>query len=142
MTHRNWRMPRCSEPSRDGRVARAAERFHPLTAPALRCRGGRSGRRASRHSTCLRRVEPRAGLCWRLGVAMLGRSAAATSCVTGWIGRRLGTHRFWYQVSMLPQAVAGTFDLNDDGVVKQSVEQRGGNDGITKNFTPFTEAAV
>src|SRR5690349_23766176 len=33
---------------------------------------------ASRHSTCLRRVEQRAGLCCRLGVAMLGWPATAT----------------------------------------------------------------
>ena len=38
--------------------------------------------------------------------------------------------------------VAGAFDLNDDGMVEQAVEQRGGNDGIAEGLAPFGKAAV
>ena len=43
---------------------------------------------------------------------------------------------------MLAHAVAGAFDLDDDGVVQQPVEQRGGDDGIAEDLAPFGEAAV
>ena len=49
---------------------------------------------------------------------------------------------FKHQFGMLPQAVAGTFDLHDDGMMEQSVEQRGGDDGIAEDIAPFCEAAV
>jgi len=38
-----------------------------------------------------------------------------------------------HQVGVLTQAIAGTFDLDDDGVVEQPVEQRGGDDGIAEH---------
>ena len=38
--------------------------------------------------------------------------------------------------------LAGTFDLDDDGVVEQPVEQRRGDDGIAEDLAPFCEAAV
>ena len=40
------------------------------------------------------------------------------------------------------EAVAGALDLDDDGVVEQAVEQRGGDDGIAEDLAPFGEAAV
>lgn len=40
------------------------------------------------------------------------------------------------------QPVAGALDLDDDGVVEEPVEQRGGDDGITEHLAPFGEAAV
>jgi hypothetical protein len=40
------------------------------------------------------------------------------------------------------QAVAGAFDLDDDGMVEQPVEQRGGDDGVAEDLAPFGEAAV
>ena len=43
---------------------------------------------------------------------------------------------------MLAQPVTGSLDLNNDSVVKQSVQQRRGDDGIAKNFPPFSEAAI
>lgn len=49
---------------------------------------------------------------------------------------------FGHQFGMLPQPVAGSFDLHDDGMVKQSVEQRGGDDGVSEHIAPFCEAAV
>jgi len=46
------------------------------------------------------------------------------------------------EIGVGAQAVAGSLDLDDDGVVEQSVEQRGGDDGIAEHFAPFGEAAV
>jgi len=43
---------------------------------------------------------------------------------------------------MLAQAVAGSLDLDDDGVVQEAVEQRGGDNGIAEDVTPLGEAAV
>ena len=43
---------------------------------------------------------------------------------------------------MLAQAVAGALDLDDDGVVKEAIEQRGSNHRITEDLTPFGEAAI
>ena len=40
------------------------------------------------------------------------------------------------------QAVAGAFDLDDDGVMQQPVEQRGGDDRIAEHLAPFGEASV
>ncbi len=43
---------------------------------------------------------------------------------------------------MAAQTVAGTFDLNDDGVMKQPIQKRGGDDGIAEDVTPFGKASV
>ena len=43
---------------------------------------------------------------------------------------------------MLAHAIAGALDLNDDGVMKQPVEQRGGDDRIAEDVAPFGKAAV
>ncbi len=43
---------------------------------------------------------------------------------------------------MLAQAVARTLDLNDDGVVKEPVEESRGHDGVAKDFSPFRESAI
>ena len=40
------------------------------------------------------------------------------------------------------QAVAGPLDLDDDGVVQEAIEERGGDDGIAEDLAPFGEAAV
>jgi hypothetical protein len=47
-----------------------------------------------------------------------------------------------HQVGMLAQAVAGAFDLNDDGVMEQPVEQRGSDDRIAEHLTPLGKAGV
>ena len=47
-----------------------------------------------------------------------------------------------HQVGVLAQPVAGPLDLDDDGVVEQAVEQRGGDDGIAEDLSPFGKAAV
>ena len=43
---------------------------------------------------------------------------------------------------MFAQPVARAFDVDDDGVVEQAVEQGGGDDGVAEQFAPFGEAAV
>jgi len=39
-----------------------------------------------------------------------------------------------HEIGVLAQPIAGTLDLNDDGMVKQPVEQCGCDDGITDDF--------
>ena len=46
------------------------------------------------------------------------------------------------QVGVVAQPIAGAFDLDHDGVVQQSVEQRGGDDRIDEDFAPFRIAPV
>ena len=43
---------------------------------------------------------------------------------------------------MLAKPVAGALDLNNHGMVQEAVEQRGGNDGIAEDVSPFGKAAV
>lgn len=43
---------------------------------------------------------------------------------------------------MLAKPIARAFDLDDDGMMEQSVEERGGNDGIAEDVAPFGEAAI
>ena len=40
-----------------------------------------------------------------------------------------------HEFGVLAKPVAGAVDLHDDGVVEQAVEQRGGDDRITKHLT-------
>ena len=47
-----------------------------------------------------------------------------------------------HEIGMLTQPVARAFNLDDDGVVKQPIEQRGGDDGIAEDLAPFGKAAV
>ena len=47
-----------------------------------------------------------------------------------------------HEFGMLPQPVTRSLDLHDDGVMKQSVEQRGCDDRIAKNIAPLSEASV
>ena len=55
---------------------------------------------------------------------------------------RVGADVFGDEVGVFAQPVAGAFDVDDDGVVEQSVEQGGGDDGIAEQLAPFREAAV
>ncbi len=43
---------------------------------------------------------------------------------------------------MLAQPVAGALNVDDDSVVKQPVEQRGGNDWIAENLSPFGKTTI
>jgi hypothetical protein len=42
---------------------------------------------------------------------------------------------FRNQIGVLAQPIAGTLDMDDDGVVKPPVEERGGNDGMAEELT-------
>ncbi len=57
-----------------------------------------------------------------------------------WGGRRrygcVGAGVFGDKVCVAAQAVACAFDLNDDSVVKQPVEKRGGDNGVPKYIAP------
>jgi hypothetical protein len=48
----------------------------------------------------------------------------------------------WNEIRVLSQAIAGAFDLNDAGVVEESIEQRGRDDGVSEDLAPFGEAAI
>ena len=43
---------------------------------------------------------------------------------------------------MFPQPVGVALDLDNDGMVQQAVEQRGGHDVIPKDSSPVPEAAI
>ena len=57
-------------------------------------------------------------------------------------GVRLEADRLGQQVGVLAQPIARPLDLDDDGVVKEPVEERGRDDGIAEDVAPFGEAAV
>lgn len=46
------------------------------------------------------------------------------------------------QIGMFSQAVRCAFDLRDDRVMQQPVEQRRGDHAIAEHLTPFAEAAI
>jgi hypothetical protein len=56
--------------------------------------------------------------------------------------RRARAHIFRYEGGVLAEPIARSFDLDNNGVVKQAIKQCCGDDGITKNLAPFGEAAV
>ena len=68
------------------------------------------------------------------------RSAAAAW--RGEAGEGSETEIFRDQVGVLAQPVTGTLDVDDDGMVKQPIEERGGDDGMAEELTPFGKAAV
>ena len=43
---------------------------------------------------------------------------------------------------MRPESIAGAFDLNDDGVMQQSIQQRGGDHGVAEHIGPFGKASI
>ena len=49
---------------------------------------------------------------------------------------------FRYEGGVLAEPIARPLDLDDNGVVKQAIEQCSCDDGIAKHFAPFGEAAV
>jgi hypothetical protein len=56
--------------------------------------------------------------------------------------RGVGTRMFGDEIGMGTQAVACAFDLHDDGVVEQSVEECSGDDRITEEVAPLGETPV
>ena len=47
-----------------------------------------------------------------------------------------------HKICVLTEPITRTLDLNDDGMVKQPIEECGGDNGIAEDLTPFCEAAV
>ena len=55
---------------------------------------------------------------------------------------RAGSDVFGDEIGVLTHAIAGALDLDDNGVMEQAVEQRGGDDRIAEHLSPLGEAAV
>ena len=47
-----------------------------------------------------------------------------------------------HKIGVLTEPITRTLDLNDDGVVKQPIEECGSDNGIAEDLAPFCEAAV
>ena len=47
-----------------------------------------------------------------------------------------------YEVCVAAQPIAGSFDLDDHGVMQEPVKERGSDDWISEDLAPFGEAAV
>src|SRR4051812_40500786 len=73
---------------------------------------------------------------------MLGWPATAAWRVARRAGWRLWAHHLWNQISVLAQPVAGTFNLDNHGVVQESVQQGRRDHRVAKNFAPLAEAAI
>ena len=71
----------------------------------------------------------------------LWRSAASFWSRRGVEGRA-GPDVFGNEVGVLAHAITGALDLNDDSMMEQPVEQRGGDDGIAEDLAPLREASV
>ena len=54
----------------------------------------------------------------------------------------LGLEVLRHECGVLAEAIAGSLDLYDLGVVEQAVEQRGGDDLVAEDVAPLAEAAV
>ena len=50
-----------------------------------------------------------------------------------WIDGRIGPDMFRHQVGVRTESVTGPFDLDDDGVMQESIKQRSGDDGISED---------
>ena len=74
----------------------------------------------------------------------LGRPAA-TPVRRGydrWLDEGVGADVLRNEISVGPKAVARALDLDDYSVVKQPIEERSCDNGITEDLAPFCEAAV
>ena len=54
----------------------------------------------------------------------------------------LGSDVLGHEVGVLAKSIACALHLHDDGVVQQSVQQGGRDDGVAEHLAPFGEAAV
>jgi hypothetical protein len=83
---------------------------------------------------------------WRSAMHVMGASVFRGAATTfGWRRRGDGCVRARVlrdQVGVVAQPIAGTLDLDDDRVVQQPIQQRGGDHGIAEDLTPFRKAAV
>jgi hypothetical protein len=71
-------------------------------------------------------------------------AAAAATRRRGDAGERSEEEIFRDQIGMLAQAVAGTLDVGDDGVVQEAIEPDGGNAGMARwpKTSPYSAAAL
>ena len=47
-----------------------------------------------------------------------------------------------HKVGMLAKPITRSLDLDDDGVVKQAIEERGGDHWVAEDLTPLGKAAI
>ena len=86
---------------------------------------------------------------WRSAVGVIGASVFWRPA-TPFQGRRNGicgpvrleADGLGQEVGVFAQPIAGALDLDDDRVVKEPVEEGGGDDEIAEDVAPFGEAAV
>jgi hypothetical protein len=119
------------------RSSRRSQWLRAIVAGHCQCRSNSPQIRRSK-SPQFCRSEP------RVDVAIFRRP---TPPLRHWRRYRRGDYRsradvLGHQFGMLAQPVARTLDLHDDGVVKEPVEQCGGDDRIAEDVTPLGEAAV
>lgn len=70
------------------------------------------------------------------GASIFGRAAATPGLGAYWpVGLR-------QEVGVATQAIAGAFDLHDNGVMKEAVQYRLRDDRVWVDFSPFGNAAV
>src|SRR5690348_11467136 len=86
---------------------------------------------------------------WRSAVGVIGFSVFCRPAATlegRWNGLgggvRLEADVFRQKVGVLAQPIARPFDLDNDSVVKQSVEKGRRHDGVAEDVAPLGEAAV
>ena len=48
----------------------------------------------------------------------------------------------WHEIGMLAQAVTRSLDLDDDDVMEETIEERGGDNWVAEDLTPFGKATV
>jgi hypothetical protein len=48
----------------------------------------------------------------------------------------------WNEVGMGAQPVAGPFDLDDDGMMQEAIQQGCRDDRVAEHLAPFSEAPV
>ena len=94
-----------------------------MTAPARRVRQDWSGRGRPDYSTSPPAGSNKGGS--ESDRAWFGRATPAARHFYVGTGHAVEAQRFWEQVGVLAQAVAGALDVNDNRMVEQAVQQRG-----------------
>src|SRR4249919_1296953 len=84
---------------------------------------------------------------WVWGSAVFGISGNLSRRAATALGQRRVCERsradvFRHQGGMLPEPITRSLDLNDNGVVKQAIQQCRGDDWIAKHVAPLGKAAV
>src|SRR5215831_2984252 len=74
------------------------------------------------------------------GWLFCGRASAAFWC--GRVDGGIGAYVLREESGVFAHAVTRSLDLDDDGMMEQTVEQRGGDDWAAEDVAPFSEAAV